>query len=113
MERSIDDILFSTKIDMTSRYPKNWKIIAYTIKEAAEWKCSKCGIQCFKPKEDVSKFSVKERKARTLQVHHSDYDPTNSDPNNLRPLCSSCHLSYHQGKRGNISPGQLSLFLLN
>ncbi len=94
----------------SSRYPSDWKTIAHTIKDHARWRCAKCGMQCIKPGEDVSKLSMKERRARTLQVHHSDYNHSNSDPNNLIPLCSPCHLSYHQGGRGNVSPGQLSLF---
>ncbi|MEA5536848.1 HNH endonuclease, partial [Crocosphaera sp. XPORK-15E] len=77
---------------MTSRYPKNWKTIATTVKEAARWRCVKCGTQCIKPGENVSKLSVKQRRARLLQVHHSDYNPANSDPNNraspLFPLSS-------------------------
>ncbi|MEA5511823.1 HNH endonuclease [Crocosphaera sp. UHCC 0190] len=95
---------------MTSRYPKNWKTIAHTIKEAAGWRCAKCGTQCIKPGENVSKLSISERSARTLQVHHCDFTPENNESSNLIPLCSPCHLSYHQGKRGNVSPGQLSLF---
>ena len=48
-------------------------------------------MQCLKPEEDVSKLSIKELsikeiKARTLQVHHSDYNPANSDLNNIRPF---------------------------
>ncbi len=88
---------------MASRYPKDWKTIAHTIKSNAGWGCAKCGMQCIKPGEDVSKLTVKERKARTLQVHHSDFTPENNDPSNLIPLCTACHLSYHQGRRGNVS----------
>ena len=93
-----------------SRYPKDWKEIANSIKEASGWRCAKCGMQCIKPGNDVSKLSISERRAKTLQVHHADCTPENNDPSNLIPLCSGCHLSYHQGGRGNVSPGQLSLF---
>ena len=95
---------------MTSRYPKDWKAIADSIKSNAGWRCAKCGLQCIKPGEDVSKLTLKEKRARTLQVHHADFTPENNDPANLIPLCTACHLSYHQGGRGNVSPGQLSLF---
>ncbi|MEA5537062.1 HNH endonuclease [Crocosphaera sp. XPORK-15E] len=75
-----------------NRYPKDWKAIANSIKEAARWRCAKCGMQCIKPGEDISKLKVKERRARLLQVHHSDYNTANSDPNNraspLFPLSS-------------------------
>ncbi len=33
-----------------SRYPENWEEIAFQIKEAAQWRCAKCGM----PGEDVS-----------------------------------------------------------
>ncbi|MDJ1182499.1 hypothetical protein [Roseofilum casamattae] len=95
---------------MTSRYPQDWQAIATRVKEDVGWRCSKCGMQCIKPGEKVPGLSRKERKARTLQVHHSDYNPANSDLSNLIPLCSACHLSFHRGRKGNISPGQLSLF---
>ena len=93
-----------------SRYPKVWKEIALSIKEAAGWRCSKCGLQCIRPGDDVSKLSISERRAKTLQVHHADFTPENNDPSNLIPLCTGCHLSYHWGRRGNVTPGQLPLF---
>lgn len=70
------------------------------------------GLVCIKPDQDVSELSASERTAKTLQVHHCDFTPENNEPSNLISLCSPCHLSYHQGKRGNVSPGQLSLFSL-
>lgn len=27
-------------------YPKNWKEIAFQIKQKANWKCMQCGKQC-------------------------------------------------------------------
>jgi predicted HNH restriction endonuclease len=81
---------------MNDRYPKNWTEIALQIKEQAEWKCSKCKRQ-FKKGD------------RRLQVHHCDYTPENNDPSNLISLCAGCHLEKHQGKKGNVCIGQLSL----
>ncbi|MEG3440036.1 HNH endonuclease signature motif containing protein [Pannus brasiliensis CCIBt3594] len=92
------------------RYPKNWKALATGIKEAAGWKCQKCGLQCLRPDEDVSELEKSERTARTLTVHHFDRVPENSDPENLIAVCTPCHLDYHRGGLGNVSPGQLSLF---
>ena len=58
-----------------SRYPENWNEIAFKVKETAQWKCSKCGLQCLKPSDDVSKLSKSQRMRKTLTVHHSNYLP--------------------------------------
>ena len=92
------------------RYPVNWTEIAVAIKELAGWKCSKCGQQCYKPGEKREGLKRSEWTGKTLCVHHSDYNPANNSAKNLTPLCNPCHLSLHAGRRGNISPGQLSLF---
>lgn len=93
-----------------SRYPDNWNEIASEKKEGVNWVCQKCGMQCLKPSDDISKLTKSERMKRTLVVHHADYKPENNCPENLIPVCSGCHLSYHKGRKGNISLGQLSLF---
>lgn len=91
------------------RYPDNWEEIALEVKQSANWTCAKCGLTCI-PNSAYSKSFDKSFRAQfTLNVHHADYDPTNNHPSNLIPLCSACHLWYHKGKRGNISPGQLKL----
>jgi len=83
------------------RYPENWQAIALTKKLSVNWRCEDCGLKCLDPSE---------RKRREMSVHHQDYDPSNNSPENLAALCSSCHLKKHSGCKGNISPGQLSLF---
>lgn len=93
-----------------SRYPDNWAEIAKKKKEAVNWICQKCGMQCLKPSDDISKLTKSERTKRRLVVHHADYKPENNRCENLIPVCSGCHLSYHSGKKGNIIIGQLSLF---
>lgn len=92
------------------RYPANWTKIAVAVKELAGWKCSKCGQQCYRPGEKREELERSEWTGKTLCVHHSDYNPANNSSTNLTPLCNPCHLSLHAGRRGNISPGQLSLF---
>ncbi|PSF33917.1 HNH endonuclease [Aphanothece hegewaldii CCALA 016] len=94
-----------------SRYPKNWKAIAHQIKEQADWKCFKCGMQCLKPEDDLSQWSKLERRRKTLQVHHWNYDPSDNHPQNLVALCTSCHLMFHCRGQSSISPGQLKLEL--
>ena len=103
-------ILKSFRINMAkSRYPDNWDEIALKIKKAAQWKCAKCGMQCLKPDDDISDLSKSERAKKTLNVHHSNYQPEDNREENLIPLCTSCHLSFHSQKRGNVHPDQLSL----
>ena len=93
-----------------SRYPDNWNQIAFAIKARAGWRCSKCGMQCIRPGEQVKGLTISERRARTLQVHHWNRDPSDNRPENLAPLCSGCHLSFHNLGQANVLPGQLSLF---
>jgi hypothetical protein len=50
------------------------------------------------------------RLALTLTVHHSNFVPEDNRLSNLCALCTACHLSFHNRRRGNVSPGQLSLF---
>ncbi len=96
---------------MNSRYPDNWKAIALLIKEKANWKCEKCGLQCLKPNDNSKGLTKSERSKLTLTVHHKNYQPEDNSANNLIALCSGCHLSYHAGGKGNVCIGQLSLNL--
>ena len=61
-------------------YPPNWKEIAAAVKEAAGWKCARCG-------HDHDPAT-----GHTLTVHHLDIDPSNCAWWNLAPLCQRCHL---------------------
>ncbi len=86
------------------RYPENWSEIALAIKQAAHWRCAKCGVQCIKPGDKTTHLSRGERMASTLQVHHANYLPEDNRPENLIPLCSGCH-----GENiGFVSPGAAS-----
>jgi 5-methylcytosine-specific restriction endonuclease McrA len=92
------------------RYPENWSDIALNVKQSVNWRCSKCGLQCIRPGEDTSGMSRSQRMALTLTVHHRNFLPEDNRLENLCALCTACHLSFHTRQRGNISPGQLSLF---
>jgi len=61
-------------------YPANWQEIARRIKDAAGWKCERCGAP----------HSVKLR--RVLTVHHLDGNKANCEGYNLCALCQACHL---------------------
>lgn len=68
------------------RYPAEWKAIAKSVKESAEWKCQNCGRQCRRPGEPFDTHR------NTLTVHHINHIPEDCRLDNLIALCSSCHL---------------------
>lgn len=64
----------------TGAYPENWKEIAAAVKDAAGWKCVRCG-------------HVHDRASgHVLTIHHLDMNPANNSWWNLAPLCQKCHL---------------------
>lgn len=71
-----------------SRYPADWKRIAFCVKEAADWKCEKCGKQCRRPGEPLDTHK------RTLTVAHLNHVPEDIRPENLMAMCAPCHLRY-------------------
>ncbi len=92
------------------RYPDNWNEIASIVKTQAGWRCRKCQQQCLRPGDDTSHLTRSEKSAKTLTVHHDNRIPEDNRLENLIPLCRGCHLSYHNRRQSNVSPGQLSLF---
>ncbi|MBE3117656.1 MAG: HNH endonuclease [Candidatus Atribacteria bacterium] len=63
-----------------SPYPANWPEIASRTKDAAEWKCVRCG-------------HLNDRTTgHMLGVHHLDLDPQNCEWWNIVALCQRCHL---------------------
>lgn len=70
------------------RYPPNWLAIARRVKEAAGWKCQKCGKQCRRPGEP---FDIH---VNTLTVAHLNHMPEDVRPENLMAMCAPCHLRY-------------------
>ena len=70
------------------RYPKNWKQIADSIKEKADWKCQVCGKQCRRPDEPFDTHR------RTLTVAHLNHIPEDCREENLKAMCAVCHLRY-------------------
>lgn len=108
-----------------SRYPPDWNAIALATKEAAQWICQDCGMQCRKPGE---KFDTHRR---TMSVHHMGadkpdgtpgdmHDKMDVRPENLRALCSKCHLARdlpghmrnaaQTRRRQRVAAGQMELF---
>jgi hypothetical protein len=63
-----------------SYYPPNWAAISQAVKDAAGWKCVRCG-KLHDPQNGY-----------TLTVHHLDMDPQNCAWYNIPPLCQRCRL---------------------
>ncbi|MCF6277684.1 MAG: HNH endonuclease, partial [Anaerolineales bacterium] len=61
-------------------YPENWAEIARAVKDAADWKCVRCGHA----HDPASGY--------TLTVHHLDLNPANCAWWNIPALCQRCHL---------------------
>lgn len=81
-----------------SRYPDDWPAIALRTKEAADWICADCGMQCRRPGEPFDTHR------RTMSVHHLGVDKSDGTPGDMRDkqdcrpenllaLCSKCHLA--------------------
>lgn len=64
----------------TGDYPPNWKEIANAVKDAAGWRCIRCGH----PHDPKTGYC--------LTVHHLDIDPSNCAWWNIPALCQRCHL---------------------
>lgn len=62
-------------------YPDNWDQIATAVKDAADWKCVRCGKEHDPPA------------GYCLTVHHLDLDPSNCEWWNIPALCQRCHLT--------------------
>jgi hypothetical protein len=61
-------------------YPDDWKEISRACKEAAGWKCIRCG------------HANDQASGHLLTVHHLDMNPSNCAWWNLLALCQKCHL---------------------
>lgn len=70
-----------------ARYPKEWRVIANEIKEAADWTCQECDMQCRRPGEPFDTHK------RTLTVAHWDHD-TEAAEVFVVALCAGCHLRH-------------------
>ena len=71
-----------------SKYPSDWNTIAEAIKDAADWQCEQCGMQCRRRGEEFDTHK------RTLTVAHINHVEMDCRPENLVALCSGCHLKY-------------------
>jgi predicted HNH restriction endonuclease len=81
------------------RYPRKWKRNqARACKEAAGWKCEKCGIEHGTLR--VSIWTGREWPVY-MQAAHINHDPENDAPE-LACVCPTCHWRYY--RRANQIP---------
>lgn len=127
------------------RYPKNWDAIATQIKEQAGWCCQGCDRPCRQPGEtwdeleerlegtawaediyesvyddELGSGLIWKPQRFTLTVAHLNHTPEDCRPENLKALCSVCHLRYdarHHAQSAKANKfrkrealGQLTLF---
>ena len=95
---------------LTLEYPDNWTELAATVKQAAGYRCNRCGLKCLPPHDSYRHLDLSLRRKLSAQVHHLDGNPAQNDKSNLVCLCSGCHLRMHR-HRPQPTPGQLSLKL--
>lgn len=109
-----------------NRYPADWNRIALVTKEAAQWVCQDCGMQCRRPGEPFDTHRC------TMSVHHvgapkddggpgDPHDKLDVRPINLLALCSACHLrrdlpihiqhAAETRRRQRVEAGQMELEL--
>ncbi len=103
-----------------SLYPDNWEAIALSIKTAANWTCEWCGKPCRPPgvsqketeqwllenhpewlpslydvvdDEELGEVTITKPQRFTLTTAHLNHQPSDCSPENLKALCSVCHLN--------------------
>ncbi|AFY92947.1 HNH endonuclease [Chamaesiphon minutus] len=95
---------------LTSDYPDNWAQIATAIKQAAGYRCDRCGLKCLPPARSYRHLDRSLRRRLSAQVHHVDRNPAHNDRANLVCVCAGCHLRLHR-HHPKPTPGQLALKL--
>lgn len=88
-------------------YPPTWPAVARATKDAAGWRCVRCGHPHERPGEripcddscDAARHpgGLNDGRQRVLTTHHLDGDKSNLRWWNLAALCQVCHLQI-QGK---------------
>ena len=92
-------------------YPPNWREIAAARKQAAGYRCQRCGAR--HGEETVNRHGQVTRVQ--VGVAHLDHDPWNARAR-LRVLCRSCHLRYdarqrrRKRRRMAVARGQLVMW---
>ncbi len=93
-----------------ARYPRNWKQISAQARERAGQRCEQCNVPNYAYRIFDGDWTTNAMQAETwacvdglkvtrvvLTVSHTDHQPENCDPANLKALCQRCHLAYDAG----------------
>jgi len=75
---------------------------------------SKTKLEVKKTYQHTCQFCYKQFPSNKLQIHHilRRKDGGTNDPNNLLPLCKSCHRSVHNGNYTHNSKGERIMYLV-
>jgi hypothetical protein len=95
---------------LTSDYPDDWPQIATAVKQAAGYRCDRCGLKCLPPARSYRHLDRSLRRRLSAQVHHIDRNPAHNERTNLVCVCAGCHLRLHR-HYPSPTPGQLALKL--
>lgn len=84
-----------------ARYPKDWKEISLYIRERSQGQCEcvdECGLhpwgRCIEKNGRKAFFA---NGKIVLSVAHLNHRPEDCGDNNLKAMCSRCHLRYDRG----------------
>lgn len=89
---------------MTQLYPIDWPDIARLVKEANDWQCGECGLQCRRPGE----FWLGWQYELTLAHYDQEYEDAAIF---VVALCRKCHLLHdapHSWRSRRRNAGQLN-----
>lgn len=81
-----------------ARYPKDWKVISLSVREAAGWRCegSPAYPDCRAANGDPHPVTGSKV---VLTVAHLDHRPERCERENLKAWCQRCHNTYDMAMR--------------
>ncbi len=91
-------LLREYSVYLRESYPSNWKELAFSCKERAQWHCEECRV-----KQGRMRTSKRTGLPYFVYLHaaHRDHDPGNQTPV-LLCLCPTCHGLYDANHRRRL-----------
>lgn len=80
------------KVEQRGKYPADWRVIAYDVKQHANWRCEHCGMIFNTNGKALWARDRRRGQPLWLTVHHLDGNKSNCHPVNLLACCNRCHL---------------------
>ncbi|WP_373545473.1 hypothetical protein [Chamaesiphon sp.] len=74
---------------LTLEYPNNWTEIATTVKQAAGYRCNRCGLKCLPPNNSYRHLELSlRRKLSALlgETHNWAGDPSSAEETSAQPI---------------------------